>query len=296
MTSFSIVGGPLGGQTVSMPVFLGTPVPGSKTTGMRPNSTLGRFTTIKTDVVSHYNALALQFNRRMTSGLQFQLSYTLAQSTDSGQSSQTFTASNNVVDPFDRSFDVGPSNFDIRHRFVGSAVWAPECFAKSESAAKRWLLSGWTVAPIVSATSGAPFSPSASGNFPTTGAVTTGPIQLLSTLPISTGVLASGGINRPTFVGRNSGRLPYNAEVELRIARNFKIGERFRLQIFGEAFNLFNHTNYTAANSTIYFVGGTYSAPTLTYNSATFGALTNANNGSLGPTQRLLQLGGHFSF
>ena len=280
MTSFSIVGGPLGGQTVSMPVFL----------GKRPNTTLGRFTTIKTDVVSHYNALALQFNRRMTSGLQFQMSYTLAQSTDSGQASQTFTASNNVVDPFDRSFDVGPSNFDIRHRFVGSAVWTPECFAKSESAAKRWLLSGWTVAPIVSATSGAPFSPSASGNFPSTGAPGGSP------LPISTGVLASGGINRPTFVGRNSARLPYNAEVELRIARNFKFGERFRLQIFGEAFNLFNHTNYTAANSTIYSVGGTYTAPTLTFNSATFGALTNANNGSLGPTQRLLQLGGHFSF
>lgn len=280
MRTFTISGGPQAGQTVTMPVFLGT----------RPNPTLGRYTTIKTDVVSHYNALALQFNRRMTHGLQFQMSYTLAKSTDSGQSSQTFTASNNVVDPFDRSFDVGPSNFDVRHRFAGTAVWTPEYFANSSSRPARWLLSGWTLAPVVSANSGYPFSPTATGNFPSSGAPAGSP------LPVSTGVLASGGVSRPTFVGRNSARLPRNYEIDLRLARDFQVHERMHIQLFAEAFNLFNHINYTAATSTIYSVGGTYAAPTLTYNTATFGALTNANNGTLGPTQRLLQFGGHFSF
>jgi hypothetical protein len=269
--SFRFIGGPLDTQFVTMPVFVGA----------RPNPLFGRMTSIKTDVVSHYNALAAQFNRRMTHGLQFQMSYTFANSTDSGQSSQTFTASNNVVDPFDRSFDVGPSNNDIRHRFVGSVVWTPEYFAKSSSRLARWTLSGWTVSPIVSAQSGFPFSPSGSANLPG---------------GTSTGVIGSGGTSRPTFIARNSSRLPRTSEVELRIARDFQIHDRAHVQVFAEAFNLFNHINYTAATSTIYTVGGTNALPTLTFNSATFGALTNANNGSLGPTQRLLQFGGRFSF
>jgi hypothetical protein len=258
----------------------------------RPNPVFGRMTSIKTDVVSHYNALAAQFNRRMTHGLQFQMSYTFANSTDSGQSSQTFTASNNIVDPFDRSFDVGPSNNDIRHRFVASVVWTPEYFAKSSSRLARWTLSGWTVSPIVSAQSGFPFTPSSSGNLPGTGNSPGSGLPVV----ISNGVLGSGGVNRPTFVTRNSARLPRTSEVELRLARDFHIHDRANLQLFAEAFNLFNHINYTAVNSTAYFVGGSNAAPTLTFNTATFGALTNANNGSLGPTQRLLQFGGRFSF
>jgi len=107
--------------------------------------------------------------------------------------------------------------------------------------------------------------------------------------------LGAGGINRPTFIGRNSARLPKTSEVDLRLSRGFKVHERVTAQVFAEAFNLFNHTNYTAANSTLYIAGGTPAAPTLTFN-PTFGALTNANNGTLGPTQRLLQFGARVTF
>jgi len=49
----------------------------------------------------------------MTSGLQFQTFYTYSNTSDSGQSSQTFTASNNVLNPFNLSLERGRSNFDI---------------------------------------------------------------------------------------------------------------------------------------------------------------------------------------
>ena len=61
----------------------------------------------------------------MTGGLQFQASYTEARATDGGQSSQTFTSANNVLNPFDLGLEEGTSNFEIRHRFVANAVWNP---------------------------------------------------------------------------------------------------------------------------------------------------------------------------
>jgi hypothetical protein len=268
---WSIIGGPLNGQTFTLPVYLGS----------RPNTSFGRFTTILTNVVSHYNAMAVQFNRRMTKGLQFQMSYTLAKSTDSGQSSQTFTSANNVLDPNNPGLNVGPTNFDIRHRFVASAVWQPQYWDKS-SPFVRALLSNWTLAPVVYFQTGVPLSPSVSGNFPS-GAT-------------STGLLGAGGVNRAPFDLRNSARLPRTSNVDLRLARTFNFGERMHVDLFAETFNLFNHVNYTAATTTHYTTGGTNAAPTLTFNSTTFLALTNANNGTLGPTQRLFQFGGRFYF
>ena len=62
-----------------------------------------------------------------------------------------------------------------------------------------------------------------------------------------------------------------------------------------EAFNLFNHVDYTAATTSAYSTGGTAAAPTLTYNSTSLGALTAANNGVfIGARQ--LQLGARISF
>jgi len=76
-------------------------------TPLRPNPLFGRITTISDSVTSKYNALVLQFNRRMTHGLQFQAFYTYSQTSDTGQSSQTFTSSNNVLNPFDLGLENG---------------------------------------------------------------------------------------------------------------------------------------------------------------------------------------------
>jgi hypothetical protein len=276
--TWTIVGGPLDTQKITLPAFVGP----------RPNPNFGRFTTIDTSVNSQYHSMVLQFNRRLTQGLQFQTSYTLAKATDAGQSSLTFTSSNNVLNPFDLSLENGPSIFDIRHRLAGSLIWQPSYF-DSRSAVERWLLAGYTFAPIVTVSSGLPYTALITGNLPSTGAPANG-------APVSTGVLGAGGTNRPPFVGRDAFRLPSTAEVDLRIARAFRFGERVRVEVFAEAFNLFNRVNYTAASTTEFTVGGTFAAPTLTYNSATFGTLTNANSGTSTPTSRQVQVGAHFSF
>jgi len=263
--SYTVSGGPLAGQTQVVPIFTGT----------RPNANFSQMTQITYGVDTTYNALVLALNRRFTKGLQVQTSYTFSRARDNGQTSQTQTAANNVLNPFDLGAEEAVSNFDLPHRFSFSAVWQPH----SESV---WL-DGFTIAPIISASSGGPYTGFVSGNAPPANR-------------IFTGILGSGGTNRIPSVGRNSFRLPYTTNVDLRIARSFSLPGRTRIEVLAEAFNLFNRINYTTVNQTFYTIGGTAAAPTLTYNSATFGAFTNANSGTFAPRPREIQLGIRINF
>jgi hypothetical protein len=108
-------------------------------------------------------------------------------------------------------------------------------------------------------------------------------------------VLGAGGTNRLPQTERNSYRLPNIANLDFRISRAFPLGKT-KIEASFEAFNVFNRINYTAANTTLYTVGGTLAAPTLVYNAATFNAFQNANNGTFSPRPREIQLGVRYTF
>jgi hypothetical protein len=56
---------------------------------------------------------------------------------------------------------------------------------------------------------------------------------------------------------RNAHRLPSIYNVDLRLSKRIPMGSRARLELIGEAFNLFNTTNITSQRDTLYnFVGG----------------------------------------
>jgi hypothetical protein len=263
-------GGPFDGQSLTMPLF----------TGARPDPNFSRITTVSDVVESTYNGVVLQLNRRLTGGLQFQTSYTEARATDNGQSSQTFTSSNNVLNPYELALEDGRSNFEIRHRFVANAIWSP--LSEGGGGALRSIVSGFTIAPTLAVSSGVPYTATLTGNTP-------------NTARISTGVLGAGGTNRLPSVERNAYLLPKAANVDLRISRSFpNLGTR-RVEGILDVFNLFNRLNYTASNTLMYTVGGTVAAPTLTYN-PTFGSLTNANSNYFVFTPRQIQLAVRFSF
>jgi hypothetical protein len=262
--TYAVSGGPLDGQRLTLPLF----------TTPRPNANFGRMTQITTGVDTSYNALVLALNRRFTSGLQIQTSYTYSKATDNGQSSQTFTSVNNVLNPFDLGLEEGVSNFDIPHRFSFNTVWMPR-------SSNVWL-DNFMFAPVIGISSGAPFTPLVSGNAP-------------QTTRVQTGVLGAGGTNRLPQTERNSYRLPSSASVDLRVSRAFPIGKS-KLEASFEAFNLFNKINYTNAIPTFYTIGGTVAAPTLVYNAATFNTYTNANSGTFSPRPREIQLGVRYTF
>lgn len=215
-TTFTVYGGGFDGQTFSLPQFT------------RANTALPSLLREENAIRTEYNALVLQANRRFTNGLQFQASYTLAKSTDNGQNSLITTSIfNQPLNVFDRSLDEGPSNFDVRHKFVVSAVYAPELYKGDSNSFYNYLLNGWSIAPIYVFYSGIPFSG------------TTG-----------TSLNGTNGSNRFPLVGRNSNRNPNLWNVDLRISKRFRFAERYNLEFLAEGFNIFNRTQVSGLNFT----------------------------------------------
>ena len=224
-------------------------------------------------------ASCFAFNRRLTNGLQISANYTEARATDNGQSSQTFTSGNNVLNPYDLGLEEATSNFEVRHRFVVNAIWMTAFGAPGTMT--DTLLSNWTIAPAFTTASGQPYTGTLTGNNPVAG--------------ISTGVLRAGGSNRLPSIGRNTFNLPKTADMSLRVSRGFNLGQGHKIEAMVDIFNLFNRLNYTAVNSSMYTLGGTAAAPTMTYNS-TFGSLTNANSNYFVFTPRQVQISGRYTF
>jgi len=254
--TFNVVGGPLDGQTFSLP--LAARFPGAGTSAL---------TQIQSSVKSEYNALVLQANRRFTDGLQFQASYTLSKSTDTNQNSATFTQSNSPLDVFDRSFDAGPSNFDRRHKFVVSAVYAPRVFRGSANSFYNYLLNGWSIAPIYTFYSGSPYDGGVSG-------------QTLN---------GTFGDNRLPILGRNSFRLPSLHNLDLRLSKRFRFTERYNLELLAEGFNVVNRTQVFGVNSALYIRSGN----TLTFNN-NFGQVTSTDSTLY--RERQIQFAARFQF
>lgn len=274
------------GQTFLVPYF---GVSSALTGTRRPNPAFGAISNISYNVNSKYNALVIAVDRRFYKGFQIQSSYTYARSTDFGQSSQTFTASNNVLNPFDLEAERGRSNFDIRHRFVFAAVWTPDVY-KGESRILQHLANGYTLAPLLNVSSGAPFTPLLQGNAPN--------LPGFTAVTGGTGILADGGTNRVPWLAPNSFQLPRTANVDFRLQKQFAIWESWKLTLSGDAFNLFNHNNVTgvdtqmfticAANATCSATGTKPTSNSLVFNPH-FGVPTASSNSLI--AQRQIQVG-----
>ncbi len=89
--------------------------------------------------------------------------------------------------------------------------------------------------------------------------------------------------------------MPRIANVDLRISKKFTIWESIGLELFGEAFNLFNHVNVTSVGTRNYSVTGTAAAPTLTFDPQ-FAIPTGSTTSTGSLTQRQLQIGARFHF
>jgi hypothetical protein len=206
------------------------------------------------DVNSWYNSMVLTLRKPMSHGLEFTVNYTLSRAIDGGQVAGfggTFNGTDYIFDPKNRKLEWGTSDLDQRHRFVGSMVWSPGYARKISNKGLRFALDGWNFSTIVLASSGQPIQNGSSSQvgaqingFPS-GGVDGG----LTGGSVNNGGSAVGGrVAGP----RNPFYQPGVQNVDFRIGRQFPIGERVRLAIVGEAFNLFNFTNFYTVNVTQY--------------------------------------------
>ena len=264
------------------------------------NPNFGEIYFLGTGLTADYNALQVQFQRRLSRGLQALASYTWAHSIDYG--------SYNFVVPYQR----GNSDFDIRHNFTSAFVYDfPNPFRNRFAAA---ILHHWGLDDRFSVRTGFPVSLQGGLTFdPTTGQsyysglniVHGQPLYIYGSqcAPYNNGLGCPGGraINPNAFSlpvgctpstcppGTGVGDAPRNFvrglgawQMDLALRREFPIHERLKLQFRAEAFNLFNHPNFGTVNATYCAAGP----------GCTFGQATATLANSLGGLSPLYQIGG----
>lgn len=275
----NVVDGPYAGVVWSFPYFLGA---------ARPNTAFAQIQEIRSNIDTKYNALVLQANRRLTNGLQFQASYTLSVARDDGQNSTTFTPSFSApFNPFDQQGEWGYSAFDRRHKFVASVVYNTNFTSLKDNKTANAILNGWTIAPVINMFSGARFTPT-TNSFSPSG---------VFGFSQAGGINGSNGSLRFSYLPNNFFHMPPTKYVDLRVSRRFTIKENAKLEVLGEAFNIFNRTQVTAINGRIYNVGCTSGAAatcTATFD-PTFNTASDLSNGFFF-RERQIQLGVRFEF
>jgi hypothetical protein len=273
--SVNIVDGPFAGQTWTFPYFLGS---------ARPNPNFGFIDQISSVVSTKYHALVLQANRRLTNGLQFQTSYTLSRASDDGQNSTTFTPGfSGPFDPFNLQGEKGYSAFDRRHKLVASIVYNTEFASLKDNKVGRAIFNGWTIAPIFNAFSGARYTGNTSGSS----------VSGVFGFSQAGGVNGSNGSLRFGLVPPNFFKQPNIWYTDLRISRRFALTEKLRLELLAEGFNIFNRTQVTSVNSTLYNISTSGSNVIATYNPS-FGTTTGADGFFF--RERQVQLAARFEF
>ena len=134
------------------------------------------------------------------------------------------------------------SLFDQRHRFVFSGVLVAPASWRG-AGGFRSFLADFMIAPIFEISSGRPFNI-------LTGQYRNADLTANTDRPsvAADGTLFVPGIFQTGSLGRNAGLTRSYSSLDLRVARNIRLGERMRLEVIAEGFNLFNRFNEAAVS------------------------------------------------
>jgi hypothetical protein len=229
---------------------------------------------------SLYNALNVDLKKRFSSNMQFLASYTWSHSIDDSSDLQT------LLKPQDNRNlrgDRADSLFDQRHRFVFSGlVLSPAKWRSSDSGARRFL-ADFTLAPIFEISSGRPFNilSVSDQNFDLQSSNERPSVTSsgLLCIPGPTSTVCPSALPATGTLGRNAGLTHSYASLDMRVMRSIHFGERTRLDLIAEGFNLFNRFNEAAAAPFFTAVndfgqrasnGRYYSRPTASYDPRQF--------------------------
>ncbi|HKZ77262.1 MAG TPA: carboxypeptidase regulatory-like domain-containing protein [Pyrinomonadaceae bacterium] len=251
------------------PTVLNAALSGSlRTTGAI--SPFGSVNAQTSDGNSNYNALNVDLKKRFSNHFQFLASYTWSHSIDDSSDLQTLLL---PQDNFNFRAERADSLFDQRHRFVFSSVISSPASWRSGDGLHRFL-SDFTLAPIFEISSGRPFNILSNQDTnndqsnQTDRPNVSGDGTLVIPPPFSAGAL-----------GRNAGLTHRFASLDMRLTRSIRIGERLRLDVIAEGFNLFNRFNEASASPFIDDVnafrlrasnGRYYSRPTASFDPRQF--------------------------
>ena len=224
------------------------------------------------DGESTYHGFQAQLKHEMNHGVQGQVSYTLGNCKDTSSAPVTGdTYVNSIAVPLllSKAYRVGACDFDIRHTLSGSVIWD---VPGPKSGVASYVLGGWQLGTIVTATSGSPYTVTVGGggdplNTGFNGDFSMDYAQLVPGCNATPGVTNNSlgqlvAFNPACFTvapavaggvlvgnsGRNRFYGPGLTTVDFSTFKNFSFRERMKLQFRAEFFNVMNHPNFAAPN------------------------------------------------
>jgi len=223
-----------------------------------PNPTFSSVTYTNNGASSDYHAMQLQFERRLSRGLQAIASYTWGHAIDEISDEQiSIQGVNNVVR--------GNADFDVRHNF--SAAITYELPTPGANTFTKAVFGRWATDVIVRAQSAAPFSISSGIEVDELGRSVQRRVNVMPGIPIfiadptapggkrlnnsvdpaqpaCRGPFCPAPAGQQGSLGRNVLRGFSLHQVDFALRRQFNFTENVYLQLRAEAFNLFNHPNF----------------------------------------------------
>ncbi len=251
---------------------------------------------------SQYDALQVSLSRYV-GHLNGSLAYTYSHSIDDGSDGTT----TEVINGLNPQGSLASSNFDQRHLLEASLVYDLPLF--KQPGLLHSVLGGWQISDLTSFQTGTPFSITNTTNTDnagtgntvsanSSGSVTSypdivGPIHGKIALRHPTGVQGPRLYNSDAFAdpqgltygnaGRNVLNLPARTNFDMGLFKNFAVRESMHFEFRAEAFNVFNHTQWSGIDNSACY--GAENCSTSTFLTA-----TTAHNA------RILQLAGKFVF
>ena len=203
-----------------------------------PGVAVGNITQVESSGFSSYHGAWLSIAKRFSGGLHFDTSYTWSKSLDTNSLNSSGFA---IQDSYDVRAQYGPSDFDARHRFVLSAVYALPFTGNA-------LARGWQVSALVQSQSGNPVNivtsdSSLNGSANTVRPDVTGPIRIIGTADRWFDPSVFVAVNRFGNLARNVVVGPAFHNTDVSVAKDVPLSGPASLQLRADVFDLFNHAN-----------------------------------------------------
>ncbi len=233
--------------------------------GIRPYLGYGSIDVYEPEFTLSYNSLQTSVQKRLGGGSQVSANYTYSKALTNEPFDPNYTVPLNT---YDLASEYGPTRFDRRHTFTADFVYELP-FLRQQRGFVGHALGGWEFSGIVSISSGAYLTPTTAatddpaglGYFsnpyfsgaagprpdqisdPNQGAPHSSSEWFNTAAFVDVTQYRAGNAKRATILGPGAQRW------DLSLFKNFKLYESLNLQFRAEAFNVFNHTNYSAIDT-----------------------------------------------
>lgn len=238
---------------------------------MRPFLGYGPIRRTYDDANMRYNGLQIGVNRRFSQGFSYGMAYTYSKCMDDGSDKKDL-----VPDSTNAKYVWGPCTSDTRHLMVLNTIYELPLFKSGSNRALRTIAGGWQVTFVAQLQTGAPTTVASGDDFAGVGTGSGSQIWNVSGDPTldrgsqkfsesnsdannwfrTTDSSGKALFSKPangTFTTQYNRDLIYQPGMrnfDMGIFKTFTIHENHRLLLRAEGFNVFNHPNWSGANTT----------------------------------------------